>query len=669
MNFKKMSLAKKLIVGFGSLVCLAIFLGGSAVISMKVVESKAGVIEHQCIPAVGISVDMLDMMHCYRLDARVYGVTGEQSALDNANKEVAELKKLIGEARSLAKEQAMPVFEKEVSDYSLKLEGYEKLMAETVAGQKKLEVIREEMRKNGRIAVKEAEEFRNIQVNSFNEEMKNAATVGSAKLAERYLKIETVGDVDNIVSEGRLANWQAQAQRNPEAMEKAIVAMNEAAKKLAVIEPLVHQAANKKQIQEVKDAVAAYQKNMQEMLAVWKVLQEVNKQRAVAGEELAKMAMDVQDHNMKLAREDCSIMSKINAWAFWGLLIGLGVVAIIGWSVSAYLIKSITGPINRIIGLLSASAEQTHSAASEVSTASQSLAEGASEQAASLEETSSSLEEMASMTRRNAENATEAKTLANDAKVAADDGSRRVDEMNRAMGEIKSASDGVAKIIKSIDEIAFQTNILALNAAVEAARAGEAGAGFAVVADEVRNLAQRSAMAAKETAQKIEDSIVKSTRGVEISGQVATGLNNILDKAKKVDGLVAEIATASQEQRQGIDQINLAVNQLDKVTQSNAANAEETASASEELSAQAEALLEAVQELTMVVEGADAMVQTQTNVKATPARKPAARVVTHAPAPAVSRIAMPPAPKALENKQSSKKNQNPPSDSDFSEIS
>ncbi|HWL14845.1 MAG TPA: methyl-accepting chemotaxis protein, partial [Opitutus sp.] len=232
--------------------------------------------------------------------------------------------------------------------------------------------------------------------------------------------------------------------------------------------------------------------------------------------------------------------------------------------------------LRRVSAALDDTSAQVTSAASQVSGASQSLAEGASEQAASLEETGASIEELSSMTKRNADSAQQTKELSNHTRSAADTCATDMQEMNRAMDEIKASSSDISKIIKTIDEIAFQTNILALNAAVEAARAGEAGMGFAVVADEVRSLAQRSAQSAKETASKIEEAIGKSEQGVRISGKVAASLGEIVEKARRVDALVAEIATASQEQSQGIQQVNTTVSQMDKVTQSTASNAEET---------------------------------------------------------------------------------------------
>ncbi len=276
---------------------------------------------------------------------------------------------------------------------------------------------------------------------------------------------------------------------------------------------------------------------------------------------------------------------------------------VLGLAIGILLTRSITKILNRIVASLTEGSDQVTSAAGQVSSASQSLAEGATEQAAGLEETSSSLEEMASQTRQNAENAQQANTLATDARKAADSGNDAMTRMNEAIQDIQKSSDETAKIIKVIDEIAFQTNLLALNAAVEAARAGEAGKGFAVVAEEVRNLAMRSAEAAKNTSELIEDSVKNSKNGVDIAEEVGKTLGTIVEGIGKTSELVGEIAAASQEQAQGIEQVNTAVNQMDKVTQANAANAEESASAAEELSAQAETMNSIVNELAALVGG------------------------------------------------------------------
>ena len=242
------------------------------------------------------------------------------------------------------------------------------------------------------------------------------------------------------------------------------------------------------------------------------------------------------------------------------------------------------------------SAEQVSAASNEISSGSQQLAEGANEQASSIEEISASLEEIASMTRQNSDNAKQAKSLSGEAREAADTGIETMGRMNDSIEKLKNSSDETAKILKTIDEIAFQTNLLALNAAVEAARAGEAGKGFAVVAEEVRNLAQRSAEAAKNTGALIENAIQNSNECVVISGEVASSLEKIVQGARKTNDLVSEIAAAANEQTSGVDQVTIAVNQLDKVVQMNASNSEESASAAEELNGQATELRQMIAE-------------------------------------------------------------------------
>jgi len=285
----------------------------------------------------------------------------------------------------------------------------------------------------------------------------------------------------------------------------------------------------------------------------------------------------------------------------------IGILALcVGVLIGILIIPSITRPVTRVIEALTTGAEQVASASYQVAESSRQMAEGASEQASSLEETSASLEEMSSMTKQNADNATRASAMANEAKSSAEKGRDAMLRMTAAISRIKDSADKTAKIIKTIDEIAFQTNLLALNAAVEAARAGEAGKGFAVVAEEVRSLAQRSAEAARTTAALIEDSQRNADNGVLVSGEVATILKEIADGVERMTVLIGEVSGASNEQAQGIEQVNTTVSQMDKVTQSNAANAEESASASEELTAQAKELAEAVRILKGIVMGRQA---------------------------------------------------------------
>jgi len=365
---------------------------------------------------------------------------------------------------------------------------------------------------------------------------------------------------------------------------------------------------NKKQMDEVLIAVDKYENafaklaeivgKMMEKEEREKLISELDKGLAETGRTVEKECADARaDQKKKMEAQ----MARANM-----LIIGGSLVAIaLGLGMAFFVTLSITKSINRVAEGLTDGADQVASASAQVSSSSQSLAEGASEQASGLEETSSSIEEMASMTKQNADNANQANALMADTSKVVEEANLSMVELTESMKDISTASEETAKIIKTIDEIAFQTNLLALNAAVEAARAGEAGAGFAVVADEVRNLAMRAADAAKNTANLIEGTVKKIKNGSDIVAKTNEAFGKVATGAKKVGELVGEISAASDEQAQGVNQINKAVAEMDKVVQQNAANAEESASASEEMNGQAEQMKEFVGDLVMLVRGSN----------------------------------------------------------------
>ncbi len=376
---------------------------------------------------------------------------------------------------------------------------------------------------------------------------------------------------------------------------------------------------------------------MQEARASWLRERDVVLEKAYGGDKYGAIAYfeqaafpafvkvrDMTEQLATLAREEGeAVGANVKALVDRSSLVmvgGTAVASVLATAVAVLLGMSIGRRLNRIAESLTSGAMQVSSAAAQLSSTAQSLAQGASEQAASIEETGASLEEMSSMTRKNADSAAHAKSLTADARGSAARGNQAMVEMSTAIGQIEQAAAETAKIIRTIDEIAFQTNLLALNAAVEAARAGEAGKGFAVVAEEVRNLAMRSAEAAKSTAALIERSVASARSGVAITAQVGKSLGEIGESVEKVDTLVAEIAAASDEQSQGIGQVNTAVSQMDKVTQANAAGAEESAAAAEQLSSQSETMTALVGELVEMVRGRTA-------------NTPVAAATHHQPAP------------------------------------
>jgi methyl-accepting chemotaxis protein len=601
---KDLKLALKLAIGFGGVLAIALLLGGFAMWRMSNATSQATDLVEEKIPQVSVAngVERAALLTMYEI--RGFGLTGEEAYHVAGVKNLEEVKTQVKAAKALAaKHPSLEALKVAAEKAEIKALEYEQLVKDTVAIDKAIEANRGQMDAAAAAFMKATHDFLADQEKSLGTEFKsNTAT---DKLQERVFKVKLANDIVDAGNAVRLAAWRAQAERDPKIVAAAQNNFGIIKARLDEMRPITRQAANLQQIAECQKAADGYQAALASLVANWVTRDDIAKKRTATGNLVLAEAQNTAAVGLKEASDSSAGNAQSLSTASTMLMVGLAFAVALGVAIAFYITRSISVPIKAVANQLSTGADQTSAAAGQVSTSSQSLAEGASEQAASLEETSASLEEISGMTKRNSENANQAKSLAGQTRAAADSGAADMEEMKKAMDAIKGSSDDISKIIKTIDEIAFQTNILALNAAVEAARAGEAGMGFAVVAEEVRNLAQRSAQSAKETAGKIEDSVTKSANGVQICAKVAASLAEIVAKARQVDTLVAEIATASKEQTQGIEQVNTAVSQMDKVTQSNAANAEESASSAEELSAQAVVMQESVADLLAIVDGAN----------------------------------------------------------------
>ena len=612
--FKNMKLGTKIAAGFAALILIALGLGGLAVWSMVGVKSTATGLAEVKVPEVKVAnqVERDALLTMYEM--RGYAYTEDKKFLDAGRKLLQDVKTDLKQA----KEHGVRTGEQDLVQNAAKAETYtttyEQLADQTVARTEAMDKDRAAMNETAAKYMKACEDFLAGQMKDLNSEvnlaLKDNATgsatqpaITAANIHERVQKTAICNEIIGLGNNIRLGNWRSQADRDPKLFQDTQKLFDQVFAKLDELKRITRQEDDLKQIEDCRAAGRGYNDAMSSFLTNWFAREELGKKRGEAADGVLQSAKDTSEGGMKDTSESANEAASSLSVASTTMVIGLVAALVVGVLLAVFITRSITGPVRRIITGLASGGEQTASAAGQVSAASQSLAQGASEQAAAIEETTSSVEEMSSMTKQNASNANEAKSLAAGARASADKGAEAMTRMSRAIDDIKKSSDETAKIVKTIDEIAFQTNLLALNAAVEAARAGEAGKGFAVVAEEVRNLAQRSAEAAKNTANMIEGSVKNADNGVQISKEVATSLQEIAEGSRKVNDLVAEIAAASQEQAQGIEQISNAVGQMDSVTQQNAANAEESASASEELSAQAEELNKVVGELQAMVGG------------------------------------------------------------------
>ncbi|WP_175414773.1 methyl-accepting chemotaxis protein [Nibricoccus aquaticus] len=585
MSKTNITLTHKIAAGFGLLLLLLGAIGAYSVYSMTSGTTRARALAESYIPEAKFASEIERTMRKSNLEARSYALTRDEAYLAEYEKAWAKLVAARKAAEGFSAEhpqlvvlrEKLGVFAKAEADFAAR-------MAETRQAGEQVDAAWAVLNKTAGVLVKATEALAVSQGKLMQEEL--AAGKTGAEISERVGKLEAASGLRDGVSQMRLALMRSKVLRDLNELKRLDELLMRALERARELKGVMRRADNQGLIVEIEGALLTYQATVATLRMGEVALEEVAPRRMAAMLVAVGAAEDVLragiDHTVNEGTAAADTLAVTTRW----VIVAVTGSVVLGVALAVWLTRSITRPVRAITELLAAGAEQTSSASNQIASASQSQAQGASEQAASLEETSSSLEEIASIVERNAEHAQAAKERSSLARTAAEGGGGEMRQMTVAIEALVGSSTSVLKIVKTIDEIAFQTNLLALNAAVEAARAGEAGAGFAVVADEVRSLAHRCAVAAKETAELVDDTHVKSKQGAELTVRVSRSLTEIIEQSRTVDGLITEIATACREQSQGIQQLNVAVGQMDKVVQDSAAQAEETASAAEELSAQ-----------------------------------------------------------------------------------
>ncbi|MBF0501787.1 MAG: methyl-accepting chemotaxis protein [Candidatus Riflebacteria bacterium] len=594
-----MSLGMKLGAGFCFVILISVAVGFIAVTSMNRGGTIASILSRDYVPEVGVANNVERKMFSMLLEMRDYEYTDDELFLNKAREKLGGVKQQIKAAVSHGmSSDRLSQLKTGAEKAEQSILEYEKLIEETVK-------LTKELQEERKVAEEASHQYMTVS-GAFFESQKEAmrgeimASLEGDQLEKRLNRISLVAELVDLGNRVVAGTWEATSKRDPKLLTEALAMLDKVNEKLDALKKICDFEGDLKRIEECRSAALAFRTATTKLTSAR--ADTANKRAVLAGsileqaQSIAAMGMEDMTREANSAASTLTISSQ-------GISIGLGIGLLFSVLIAFFVVKSVTGSIKQVISYLDSSANKVTASSNQLSGASQHLAEGASEQAASIEESSASLEEMASMTRKSAENAGMADTLMQESKSIVGGGVEAVNRMSGAIDKIKTSSAETAKIIKTIDEIAFQTNLLALNAAVEAARAGEAGKGFAVVAEEVRNLARRSADAAKSTSGLIEDSKKNAEAGVNVASEVANALTAIQASAEKVATIVAEIAGASREQAHGIEQVNTAVSEMDKVVQQNAASAEQSASASQELYSQAQELNSQVAQLVALVGG------------------------------------------------------------------
>lgn len=591
-----MTLGKRISIGFAILVLITLILGIVGVVNMRIAASHATKLSEVYAPEVHVASEIFKTANQIRYDIRAFTMQDNEVTLANAKKEFANLQKLLGEAEVLAKKydlkdllEQQKIALKASSEYLSSVERSEKILVRKKRSDQVLLDTAPLLIGN---AFKYVESVRQNQADELQ-----GTTVHKDRVLERMDKLVVANRLNLLIGDVRTYGQRAQLKNDMKTAQTGLERFTEIFK---ITQELIGQTRHAQTIEILKNlqvAAKTYEEALKDLILAMQETATENQIRIKTAAEVINAADAVVDIGLKnvddLSRESTASLGMASTVMVVGLVLAL----ILGVVIAIYIIRSIVSIVVESVKSLSEGTTQVVSASEQISSASVSLAEGASSQASSVEEVSATIEEATASNNQNADHSREASILAQHSNEAAKVGNQRVEELMGAMEKITDSSQKIAKIIKTIDEIAFQTNLLALNAAVEAARAGEHGLGFAVVAEEVKNLAERSAGAAKEITGIIEASIDQVKMGTDVANKTKESFGDILNGIKKTSDLIGEIAISAKEQAEGMNQIATAMGSVDQITQQNASASEETAAAAEELNAQALAMLQSVSDI------------------------------------------------------------------------
>jgi methyl-accepting chemotaxis protein len=591
-----MKIGTKILLGFLCVLVIAGALGGLAITNMLSVKGDSTDLASEYVPEVVLASQIERETRLAMMDLRSYGLIGDEKLLESGRHHLEEVERVIGEASKLAANASkLTALPGAINELTAKLAEYRKQIDATQALERQKSAIRERLDTAGKILADKSEDFFSGQVKKANADV-DAGKEPEA-LKERIRKLEAGEDILQLIAAARVDFWKKIADRRFEELERAQVPLEKTDEIFKILMPITRVPSDVDDLKLLQGAVTAYAQGIKDMHANAQAMAAINVERAAASAAFAKIAEELSQKGLGHAKDVADRAQDSLGRSSYVMIIGLVIAAVLGLTLAFLITRGIVNALLRTVDDLGNCSAQTAAASQQVASGSQALADGTSKTAAALEETSASMEEMSSLVQQTTQNTASASALAQKARETGELGATAMSDLAKAIAEIKANADQTAKIVKTIDEIAFQTNLLALNAAVEAARAGDAGKGFAVVAEEVRNLAQRAGQAARTTSELIEKSVKSAESGVSLSHNVSQVVGDMTGASRKVSDLVGEIAASAKEIAQGIDQVGKAVRQMDQVTQGNAASAEENSAVGEEMSAQAQTLNQLVIDL------------------------------------------------------------------------